>query len=309
MIVSNELAVSRIRRVTAVGLILNLMLTAAKFAAGILGASQALVADAVHSLSDSFTDITVMVGAPFWLKPPDACHPYGHRRIETLVTISIGFVLLAAAVGIAWEAIEAIRSGGTRPPAFVALVTALFSLGSKEWLFHWTVKVGRRLKSPAVVANAWHHRLDALSSIPAALAIAAAMLAPSLAFIDEVGAVVVAVFILHAGIKIIWPGISEVAEEGAPEEVVAAIRSIAESHVNVMDVHAIRSRRISGSLHVDLHLVIDGDISVRAGHAIAESVRQRLLSDGPEVVDVVVHVEPPEAAMQADRNQAGESRK
>jgi cation diffusion facilitator family transporter len=297
---------TNIRTVTVAGLVVNLALAAGKFAAGVAGHSQALVADAVHSLSDSFTDVAILVGSHFWLKPPDQSHPYGHRRIETLMTIGIGIVLMAAAAGIAWDAVVSLHHHRSKPPGGIALVMAAAAIVTKELIYRWTAATGKKLKSTALIANAWHHRTDALSSIPPIIAIAAAMINPSLAFLDKVGAIIVAVFILLAGVKILWPGVNEVVEVGASRESTDALRSIAASHPEVLQVHALRSRKISGSLHVDLHLVVDGAISVRAGHQIAEEVKAQLIDQGPEVADVVIHIEPPEVAQPALDNPRNE---
>lgn len=293
---STTAAGAHIRRVTFLGLAANLGLSAFKFIAGVLGCSQAVMADAVHSLSDSTTDIAVIVGSHFWSKPADEDHPYGHQRIETVVTIFIGVVLLLAGLGIAWEALVTLHDADNGPPGVIAAVAAAASILLKEALYQWTYRVGKTVKSPALIANAWHHRLDALSSIPALLAVSGAILFPTWTFLDHVGALVVSVLILYAAVQIIWPGIGELIDAGASREVCEALKSKAGSIGGVRDVHDIRTRYVSGGMLVDLHIVVDGDINVRQGHDIAVQVRDLLMGSRYDVMDVVVHVDPEDIA-------------
>ena len=286
-----------VRKVTWVGLWLNLFLAAIKFTAGLYGRSQALVADAIHSLTDLTTDIAVIAGSHYWSRPPDENHPYGHRRLETLVTVFIGVVLVAAGIGIGWKAISALQEKHAAPPGWIAVAAALASIVCKESIYRWTAVTGRRVKSPALAANAWHHRTDALSSIPVLIAVAGARAFPSWSFLDHLGAVVVSIFILHASIKIIWPGLSELIDVGAPTETRRRIQDIALKNEGVLQVHDIRTRYISTSIQVDLHIVVEGFITVRDGHDIADDVKARIIDTIPEVLDVIVHVDPPERAM------------
>jgi len=281
-----------VRRVTWVGLLANLALFGAKLAAGLLARSQAVVADAVHSLSDSVTDIAILVGSHFWSRPPDTSHPYGHRRIETLVSIFIGAVLCAAGVGIGWRAVATLHRGPGYPPGGAAFWVLVLAVVIKEALYRWTCAMGRRLQSISLQANAWHHRSDALSSIPAALAVAGAVLFPGWGILDHVGAVIVAVIILHAAYRIIWPRVAEIVERGAPRDVQKRIISVARGVEGVADVHALRSRYVGPHLHVDLHVLVNGKMSVEAAHDIATHVSGRVVEDAPGVLDVVVHVEP-----------------
>jgi cation diffusion facilitator family transporter len=292
----NSAREQQVRRATWIGLFLNLFLSALKFTAGIFGKSQALVADAIHSLTDMTTDIAVIAGSYYWSRPPDENHPYGHRRMETLVSVFIGIMLAVAGAGIGWEAISSLHEEHGSPPGWIALVAAFVSIVSKEIIYRWTAAVGRRVKSSALAANAWHHRTDAISSLPVLLAVGGAMAFPSWAFLDRVGAVIVSIFIVHAAIKIIWPGISELIDVGASEEIQTNIKTCALKNSGVLEVHAIRTRYISTSIQLDLHIVVDGSKTVREGHAIADEVRDCLIDEIPDVVDVVVHVDPPEAS-------------
>jgi cation diffusion facilitator family transporter len=286
-----------IRKVTWVGLFVNLFLAGLKFTAGILGKSQALVADAIHSLTDLTTDAAVLAGSHYWDRPPDDTHPYGHKRLETLVTVFIGIMLAAAGIGIGWKAISTLHQKSMSPPGWIAFWAALVSIICKEVIYRWTARAGKRLKSAALAANAWHHRTDALSSLPVLIAVGGAKVFPSWSFLDRVGAVVVSIFIIHASIKIVWPALGELIDAGAPAEIRKKISEVAYQNDNVLQVHDIRTRYISTSIQVDLHIVVEGLLTVRQGHDIADDVRHRIIANIPEVLDVIVHVDPPEKAL------------
>ena len=290
-----------VRKVTWIGFLANISLSGIKFGAGYFGRSQALIADAIHSLTDTTTDLAVIAGSHFWSRPPDESHPYGHRRLETLVTIFIGFMLAAAGIGIGWEAISSLRAKNSSPPGIMALCAALASILCKEILYRWTAVASKKVKSPALAANAWHHRTDAISSLPVLVAVSGALLFPSWSFLDYVGAAVVSIFILHSAVKIIWPGISELIDVGAPEQIKAEIKKIACMNAKVQEVHAVRTRYISSGIQVDMHIVVPGSMSVREGHHIADDVQNRIIENIPEILDVVIHVDPPEAALGSQR--------
>jgi len=283
---------SRVRRVGWVGLVCNLLLAAAKAVAGILGHSQAVLADALHSLTDSVTDIAVILGVRYWTAPADDDHPHGHGRIETLVTVVIGLAVGAVAVGMGVEAIRGLREESRFVPSGFALVVSLASIVGKEILYQWTARVGREVRSPALVANAWHHRSDAISSIPAALAVGFALINPEWAVVDSVGAVVVCLLILQASWKILRPAVDQLIDAGAPASERRRIEELAVLVDGVEAAHAVRTRYVGADLAVDLHVEVDGGLSVGEGHAIALAVRRKLVEDGPNVVDAVVQVEP-----------------
>ncbi|CAB1055965.1 Cobalt-zinc-cadmium resistance protein [Olavius sp. associated proteobacterium Delta 1] len=281
-----------VRKVTWIGLLINIALACIKFAAGYFGRSQAMIADAIHSLTDTTTDVAVIAGSHFWSRPPDESHPYGHRRLETLVTVFIGLMLAAAGIGIGWDAVSALRDKESTPPGWIALVAAAVSILTKEILYRWTAVVGKKIKSPALAANAWHHRTDAISSIPVLIAVGGALIFPSWSFLDLVGAVVVSIFVMHAAMKIIWPGISELIDAGAPKDIQKKITDIACNISGVQEVHKVRTRYISTSILVDMHIVVDGSISVRDGHAIADEVENQIINSISNVLGVVIHVDP-----------------
>ena len=285
--------VSDIRFAGWIGLLVNLILAAAKLVAGMLGHSQAVVADAVHSLSDTVTDVALILGVRYWSAPADERHPHGHRRFETLITVFIGLMVAAAAVGIGWDAIASFGRP-SHPPSIIALVASLLSIGTKEALYRWSVKVGRATGSSALVANAWHHRTDALSSIPVAIAVAIAMLDHRLAVVDQVGALVVSVFVLHAAFRIIRPALDELVDAGAPRAHRKELERLALDVDGVRAAHALRTRYIGSELPVDVHVEVDADLSVADGFEIARRVKRELLQRGPDVADVFVQIEPHE---------------
>jgi len=285
--------ISRIRRAGWVGLVVNLVLAAVKLAAGLVGHSQAVVADAIHSVSDIVTDVALIFGVRYWSAPADDRHPHGHRRFETLITVFIGLMVAAAAVGIAWDAVRSF-GGPSHPPSIIALAAALLSIGVKEALYRWTVKMGERTGSPALVANAWHHRTDALSSVPVAIAVSIAMIDHRLAVVDQIGAVVVAVFVLHAAFRIIRPALDELVDAGAPSAHRRELERLALDVEGVRAAHALRTRYIGSELAVDVHVEVDADLSVAEGFAIAREIKRDLMKRGPNVADVVVQIEPHE---------------
>ena len=291
MIMDEDMAYEA-RRITWIGLSINVFLSGAKLVIGTLAHSQAVVADGVHSLSDLATDITVLFGVKYWSAPPDEKHPYGHRRIETVITTFIGSVLALVALGIGYDAVASVRAPHVVAPGWMALGISLVCIVSKEILYRWTVVVGSRIKSTAVIANAWHHRSDALSSIPVAVAVAIAFVFPSWTFVDHLGAMVVCVFILHAAWVIVKPTLGELVDEGVSAERRRELESLALAVPGVKAVHAIRTRKAGSGIMVDLHVKVDGELSVRVGHDISEAVKRALRQELPDVLDVVSHLEP-----------------
>ncbi|MFO7897419.1 MAG: cation diffusion facilitator family transporter [Candidatus Cloacimonadales bacterium] len=281
-----------IRRVTIWGLALNLFISVVKFIVGWLGNSQAVIADAVHSFSDCSTDIVILCGVKFWNAPPDESHPYGHKKIESVLTILIGLILFFTALGIGYHAIATISKIDTRSIQYFTLVGPILSLIFKEILFHKTYKIGVRLNSSAVKANAWHHRTDALSSIPVLLAVIASLINPKLIYLDNIGAIIVAAFIIKLAIDIIFQNLNELVDRAVEQEKMAEIAEVIEAHSQVLGYHKIRSRKLGSSVYLDLHLEVDGKMSVTEGHEIASEVKYALLENCPKIIDVVVHLEP-----------------
>jgi cation diffusion facilitator family transporter len=281
-----------IRGVTLVGAVCNLGLAGAKTAAGTLSGSQALLADGVHSLSDLATDVAVWAGARYWTAPADSSHPYGHGRIETLVNIFIAGVLAIAALGLGWRAVMSLGSPPPHPPGWGAFGVALLSILVKETLYQWTVRQGRRIRSSALLANAWHHRSDALSSVPVAVAVVTSHLVPGLAGVDAVAALIVAVMLLKATWVIGWPCVQELVESARCSDVETATQRVAAEFAEITEVHKIRSRRLGSMFAIDLHLLIAPDTTVKDAHDTAEAFKARLIEAEPGIADILVHIEP-----------------
>ena len=284
---------NRIVQVTGVGLASNVALSALKIGVGSACASQTLVADGVHSFSDAATDIAVIVGSRFWSAPSDEEHPYGHRRIETIVTLFIGLSLMMVGFNIVVHSVGLFVRGDFAPPlGFAAILVALLSIGLKEYLYRWTNAEGKRLQSSALVANAWHHRSDALSSLPALFALVAANVRPDWTFVDMLGAVLVSLFIFRSAVAIAWPCLQELGDSAAPRPVTLLVGDALRSVEGVEQVHQLRTRRVGSSLYCDVHIVVDGDLTVRDGHRIADAARDAVLEEVPSVIEVLVHVDP-----------------
>ena len=297
MTVDTSTREKEIYRVTLVGFVVNLILSAAKLAAGILGRSGAMVADAIHSFSDMATDIVVIVFARISSKPKDDGHDYGHGKYETLATIIISLALAAVGIGILSSSIGSIRTileGGTLPrPGAVALVAAVVSIVAKEILYRYTVRVGRRIDSPSVIANAWHHRSDALSSLGTLVGIGCAyFLGERWRIADPIAALVVAVFIFKIAFDLIRSGLDELMERSLPAETEAEILRIVTADPVVREPHNLRTRRIGASIAIEVHVRVDGEMTVRQSHALTEDIEQRLRERFGQGTMIAVHVEP-----------------
>jgi len=281
-----------IKNVTVVGIIVNLFLSITKLVIGYLGNSQALIADGVHSFSDLATDLSIIFGVKYWLAPADEEHQYGHRKIELLVTIFIAIALAFVGISIFAKAILALKQNNIQSPSLVAFIGAMLSIISKEWLYRYTVKKANMLKSPAVKANAWHHRSDAISSLPVAIVIVIAAIFPKLIWLDAIGAIVVSVFIIYPAYTIFKKSILSILDESVDSETLSKIEQIALQTKDVKEVHDIRTRKAGETFFVDMHILVDGSISVQEGHDISEEVKLNLMKSNEDILDVLVHLEP-----------------
>ena len=281
-----------IKKVTVAGIIVNIFLSVSKLIIGYFGNSQALIADGVHSFSDLATDLSIIFGVKYWLAPADKEHQYGHRKLELLVTIFIAVMLACVGIGIFTEAIFALKNNSMKVPSLIAFICALLSIISKEWLYRYTVKKANVLKSPAVKANAWHHRSDAISSLPVAIVIIIATIFPKLIWLDAIGAIVVSVFIIYPSYKIFKKAILNILDESVDSETLAKIEQVVLQTKDVKEVHDIRTRKAGETFFVDMHILVDGNISVQEGHNISEEVKINLMKSNEDILDVLVHLEP-----------------
>ena len=284
-------------RVTWIGSIVNFVLLVSKFVIGIIGHSSALIADAVHSLSDFITDIIVILFVKIAGKPEDDDHRYGHGKYETLATALIGVALFAVGAGLlvsgASKVAEVVKGAILPAPSMIALIVAAVSILSKEILYRYTVRVGKNLNSQAVIANAWHHRSDAFSSIGTLVGIGGAIfLGEKWRVLDPIAAIVVSGFIIKVSINLIKPCIDELLERSLPAETERQILDIITSFPEVCCPHHLRTRRIGNHIAIEVHLRMDGNITLEKAHAIATLVEKRLIEEfGPDT-HIGIHMEP-----------------
>jgi len=279
-------------KVIIAGLIANVVLCLFKTFAGLTAHSHAVFADGIHSISDIATDAGLLVGAHYWHKPADFDHPYGHGRLESLIALGLSVVLVIVGTGIVLSSLSTLDTGPNLLPGWIAAFAALASLISKEVMFRWTFKKAEKLNSSALRANAWHHRSDALSSIPALIAVVGIRFIPEWWFLDAVGAIIVAVLIFRAAWPIGFEAFQDLMDRGASGKVVDEIENTARQVKDVEEVHKIRTRKIGRGWSVDLHVLVPSELTVKRGHEIAEQVHRRLLTNHKYLSDVVVHIEP-----------------
>ena len=284
-------------RITLIGSIVNFLLLIIKFLAGIIGHSAAMVADAVHSLSDFVTDIIVILFVRISGKPEDEDHDYGHGKYETLATAIIGIILFFVGVGIlvngTTSVIDTLNGKPLAPPSILALIVAGVSIITKEALYQYTVIKGKHLNSQALTANAWHHRSDALSSIGTLAGIGGAIcLGETWRVLDPIAAIVVSLFIMKVSIKLLKPCVDELLERSLPAETENKILDIILSFSEVSSPHHLRTRRIGNNIAIEVHIRMDGNISLLDAHTLASKIEQRLKEEFGEKTHIGVHMEP-----------------
>jgi len=288
---------SSANRVTWVGLVVNLLLTIFKLAAGVIGHSGAMIADAVHSLSDFATDIVVLISFRVVGKPADKSHDYGHGKYETLATAIIGGSLLIVGVRIfyggAVKIWNCINGEHLEAPMGIALVAAIISIIVKEWLYRYTMNVGKRIDSPAVIANAWEHRSDVLSSIGTMLGIGGAIaLGEKWHILDPLAAVIVSLFIIKVAIDISSGSIKELTEESLDDVIEGEIAQIVYNIHSVTHLHNLRTRRIGNEIAIDFHIRVAPDMQVVDAHAIMSKIEAAIRDRFGQSTFISIHVEP-----------------
>ena len=280
------------RKVTLIGALVNIILIILKLFAGIIGHSQALIVDAVHSISDLFTDAMVLIGLRIGRKAPDEDHPFGHARIETLVSALIGLALIGTAIYLGVKSAFSLYQHNEYHPTTLALVGAAISVAFKEALYHYTVRTGRRIKSQLIVANAWHQRSDALSSVAVLLGVAGTRIKPSWHVLDSFAALLVSFFIVKVGLDILRNSLREFTDTAPKPEVLSEIRRHIRSVEGVLDMHDLRVRTSGGLYQTDVHIDVDRDLTVKEGHRIARAVEKCLEEKVEDLDSVIVHVDP-----------------
>lgn len=286
-----------IYKVTIVGSVVNFLLLVFKFFAGFVGHSAAMLADAVHSLSDFVTDIIVIVFVRISNKPQDKDHDYGHGKYETLATAIIGMILLVVGFGIFWNGATSIygffHGEKIEEPKMLALIAAIVSIVLKEALYQYTVIKGKGLNSQAVVANAWHHRSDALSSIGTAIGIGGAiLLGDKWRVLDPIAAVIVSLFIMKVAIQLLIPCVEELLEKSLPDEVEREIEQTLLSFPGVSEPHHLRTRRIGSYYAIEVHVRMDGKITLEEAHSTTIAIEHKLKDMFGTGTLINIHVEP-----------------
>ena len=286
-----------IRKITLWGSLVNLVLTVFKIIAGVMGRSAAMIADGIHSLSDLLSDVVVLVFTHMSSKGKDRDHSFGHGKFETLATLIVSVMLVAVGTDLMIGAIRSIigfcRGDDIPEPGIIALIAAVVSILSKELLYHATVKVGKKTGSTVVVANAWHHRSDAFSSIGAMAGIGGAMLLGGRwTVLDPVASCVISVAIIVIAVRLALPSLAELLETSLPEDIEQEIVTIASAVKGVNDVHELKTRRNGISFIIDAHIAVNPDISIVEAHDIATDVEDALRSRYGQETQINIHVEP-----------------
>ncbi|MDY5076500.1 MAG: cation diffusion facilitator family transporter [Paludibacteraceae bacterium] len=289
--------VQRITRITVLGTIVNTLLLAFKFLAGILGGSAAMLADAVHSLSDFLTDIVVLVFVKISNRPADRKHSYGYGKYETLATLCIGIALLAVGIGIAVDGVEKIIqvcNGETlAQPGWIAFWAAIASIALKELTYWLTIRVAKQVDSEALRANAWHHRSDALSSIGTGLGIGGAiLLGQKWTILDPIAALVVSVFIVLTALRLTYGALGEFLEQSLPEENENEIRAIVAADKELSELHHLCTRRLGNRVAIEMHLRMPGNTPLTIAHRHASAIEQQLKQRFGDQTHINIHLEP-----------------
>lgn len=280
----------QIRSVTMWGALLNILLMITKLASGILVKSSALIADGIHSLSDLATDCIVLVGSWLSHRPADETHPYGHRKFETIASHIIALILLAVSIGLIWSASVSIVKGESSFPGMAVLIVAWISVVAKEFIFRITRRVSRITHSTSLYANAWHHRSDAFSSV--AVLIGGVASVAGWGYADRAATIVVGFMIMGVAGRILYEGLIELSEHSADEKSIEIIQKILSETEDISGWHRLRTRKLGGELFVDVHILVDPDLTVHQGHEICLRIEKRVQAELSNPVNILIHIDP-----------------
>ncbi len=286
----NDAAVQQVRSVTYLGMVVNVALSVVKVVVGLVFSSLSLVADGIHSLSDLVTDLAVLLGLHLGAREPDETHPYGHGRLETFSAVLVAIILILVGGAMIYQATLAIAKNEAVVPHWPVLVAAVFSIAAKEALYRVTKRVAVRSHSPALYANAWHHRSDALSSV--AVLIGYAVLYVGFDHGDQVAAIAVGLMIILVGVKIIGDALRELTEGAVDPQTVEQIMKVIDGHHEVRQWHRLRSRTVGRELFLDVHILVDPELNVAEAHEISDRLEKALDEKIASPVNVTVHIEP-----------------
>lgn len=279
-------------RVTWVGIGANLFLIIIKIYAGLLSKSQAMIADGVHSLSDLFSDFIVLLGLKWGRKVEDDTHQFGHGRIETLSSMIIGLILIIVGAALVYNGVMSIYNHAQTHPTIFTIIIAFLAIVIKEAMYWYTLIVGKRIKSLALIGNAWHHRTDAMSSVAVLFGVLAAYINPKWNLGDMFAALFVTYFIFKVGGRLLWSGLKEIIDTAPNKDIINQIFQFSSTSPGVREVHDIRARYFGGQILVELHVVVDPTLSVFEGHEIAATVKYTVMNCVDDVARVIVHIDP-----------------
>lgn len=285
------------RKVTLVGFFVNILLTIFKLMAGIIGKSSAMMADAIHSLSDFLTDIVVLIAFKLTSKPEDDCHNYGHDKYETLTTVMISLVLAFVAYKILKSGlvnvVSLIKGEHLPRPKWIAFLAALLSIVLKEVLYRYTVYMGKKINSPSIIANAWHHRSDAFSSIGTTLGIGGAiLLGENWIILDPIASIIVSFFIFKVSYEILIPSINELVEESLDGEAREQIEAVFYGFTSIKEYHKLRMRKFGTKIVIECHIMVDERLNIKEAHEIATQLELRIKDLIGEASIITIHIEP-----------------
>ncbi len=278
------------KKVSIYTIILNLILSLVKLVAGVLGNSSAMIADAIHTASDVVTTFIVILGLSIASKEADKEHPYGHEKFESAMAKLVSLLLFATGIYIGYKGIMVLVKGEFSRPGVIAIVAAALSILVKEIMYHYTIITARKIKSVSMEADAWHHRSDAMTSIGTFLGILGARF--GLPFLDPLAAILVSFFVMKVGLDLYLKSMDELVDKSAEPEVLEQITALTLSVDGVVEIRDLKTRVFGNGVYVDLAIAVDGDLSVKTGHTIAENVHTNIESNTPSVKDCMVHVEP-----------------
>lgn len=287
----------KIRQVTLVGSLVNLLLSAAKILAGVFGGSAAMIADGIHSLSDLASDVVILVFVKVSSKGQNKSYDWGHGKFETLATLIVSIILIAVSVQLMFSGVTSVKAilGGAAIPApgGIALVAAIVSIAAKEWMYRYTAIVGKRLNSPAVIANAWHHRSDAFSSVASLIGIGCAMaFGDRWVLLDPLMSCVISVAIMVVGIRMAIPSVKELLDVSLPDEMEDRIVALAMSVDGVKEIHDLKTRRNGPYIIMETHMLVDPQMSVVKAHDITLAVEELIKAEFGSDTQISIHVEP-----------------
>ncbi|MBE9504404.1 MAG: cation diffusion facilitator family transporter [Proteobacteria bacterium] len=278
------------KRITWIGALGNVVLSIVKFVAGVSGRSEALIADAVHSISDLVSDVVVLVSLKVSSRPVDEDRPYGYGRVETVGTGILGIILIIVGINIFWHAIETVNTGVNYIPKSIALAGAFISIIVKEGMYHYTVRVGKKIHSPSIIANAWHHRSDAFSSVASLIGIGAAMMGWPI--FDPIAAIIVTVLILKVGLETTIDSFKDIIDTSVKKEIRDKIIDATLSTAGVINYHDLKTRKMGSEILVDIHIEVNPWMNVYEAHCIADKVRDMIVDKVRNISDVLVHIDP-----------------